>query len=96
MPEDGVNPPPEGTGPVAVLSDHFVTRAAALDPIAATFEGIHGHDAELTDYSPSGIDERLQHARATLRELDRAAARRRRRAHRRRRCSAATSRSASS
>jgi uncharacterized protein (DUF885 family) len=64
-----VSPPAEGTGPVAVLSDHFVTRAAALDPIAATFEGIHGHDSELTDYSPAGVDERLQHARATLREL---------------------------
>jgi uncharacterized protein (DUF885 family) len=64
-----VSPPPEGTGPVAELSDHFVTRAAALDPIAATFEGIHGHDGELTDYSPSGIEERLEHARSTLRAL---------------------------
>jgi len=64
-----LSPPPEGRGPIASLSDDFVTRAAALDPIAATFEGIHGHDAELTDYSPSGVDERLQHARATLREL---------------------------
>jgi uncharacterized protein (DUF885 family) len=64
-----VSPLPEGTGPIAHLSDRFVTRAAALDPIAATFEGIHGHDGELTDYSPAGIEERLQHAHATLREL---------------------------
>jgi uncharacterized protein (DUF885 family) len=60
---------PEGTGPIARLSDRFVARAAALDPIAATFEGIPGHDAELTDYSPDGITERLQLARTTLREL---------------------------
>ena len=63
-------PLPEGTGPIATLSDRYVTRAAALDPIAATFEGVRGHDGELTDYSPAGIDERLRHTRATLRELD--------------------------
>jgi uncharacterized protein (DUF885 family) len=61
----------DASGPVTTLSDHFVTRAAALDPIAATFEGIPGHDAELTDYSPVGVDERLEHARSTLRELGR-------------------------
>jgi len=60
---------PEATGPIAVLSDRFVTRAAALDPIAATFEGIPGHDAELTDYSPDGIEARTRLARTTLREL---------------------------
>ena len=60
---------PEGTGPIARLSEHFVTRAASLDPVAATFEGIPGHDAELTDYSPEGTDARLQLARTTLREL---------------------------
>jgi uncharacterized protein (DUF885 family) len=59
----------EASGPVADLSDRFVTRAAALDPIAATFEGIPGHDSELTDYSPDGIEERLRHSHATLREL---------------------------
>jgi len=59
----------EASGPIARLSDHYVTRAAVLDPIAATFEGIPGHDAELTDYSPDGIGARLEHSRATLREL---------------------------
>lgn len=52
------------------ISDQFVERFAALDPISATFEGIPGHDDELTDYSPDGIAERLAHARTTLRELD--------------------------
>jgi uncharacterized protein (DUF885 family) len=59
----------DAAGPVAQLADRFVERAAALDPIEATFEGIPGHDAELTDYSPDGIAERTDHARATLRSL---------------------------
>ncbi|HSO96906.1 MAG TPA: DUF885 domain-containing protein [Acidimicrobiia bacterium] len=59
------------TTPIADLADRYVTRAAALDPIAATFEGLPGHDDELTDYSPDGISERLAHDRATLHELDR-------------------------
>src|SRR5438093_3599757 len=55
---------------VRELSEHFVERSAALDPVNATFEGIPGYDAELTDYSPEGTDERLLHARSVLRELD--------------------------
>ena len=58
------------TSAVDELSDRYVERVAALDPVAATFEGIPGYDAELTDYSPDGIAERLDHARTTLRELD--------------------------
>jgi uncharacterized protein (DUF885 family) len=55
---------------VADLSDRYVERVAVLDPVAATFEGIPGYDGELTDYSPDGIDERLEHTRTTLRELE--------------------------
>jgi uncharacterized protein (DUF885 family) len=51
------------------LCDEYVERYAALDPIGATFEGLPGHDDELTDYSPDGIDERIEHERATLRRL---------------------------
>lgn len=51
------------------LAERYVERYAALDPIAATFEGIPGHDALLTDYSPDGAAERLAHTRATIREL---------------------------
>jgi len=58
------------TGPGRALAEQFVERYAALDPIAATFEGIAGHDHELTDYSPAGIAERLAHTRATMRELE--------------------------
>jgi len=60
----------DASGRVAALSDAFVERAAALDPVEATFEGIPGHDGELTDYSPDGSAERHEHARATLRALD--------------------------
>ena len=56
-------------GPGRALAEQFVERHAALDPCGATFEGIPGHDHELTDYSPDGTAERLAHTRATLREL---------------------------
>lgn len=58
------------TSPVYALADRYVERFAALDPLAATGEGIGGHDHEMTDYSPAGSDERAEHDRATLRELD--------------------------
>jgi len=57
------------SGPGREVAEQFVERYAALDPIGATFEGIPGHDHELTDYSPDGIAERMAHTRATLREL---------------------------
>ena len=56
--------------PVYELADRYVERFAALDPIAASGEGIAGHDHEMTDWSPQGIAERADHDRATLRELD--------------------------
>ncbi|HZP28846.1 MAG TPA: DUF885 domain-containing protein [Acidimicrobiia bacterium] len=57
------------TTAVAALSDRYVERVAVLDPVAATFEGLTGHDAEMTDYSPDGIEERHTFDRTTLREL---------------------------
>jgi uncharacterized protein (DUF885 family) len=56
--------------PVNELSDRYVERFAALDPLVATGEGIGGHDHEMTDYSPDGAAERAEHDRATLRALD--------------------------
>ncbi|MGZ8762585.1 MAG: DUF885 domain-containing protein [Acidimicrobiia bacterium] len=52
------------------IADAYVDRAAALDPVAATFRGLAGHDAEMTDYSPDGFEERVEHARAGIRRLD--------------------------
>ena len=54
---------------VYALADDYVERFASLDPIAASGEGITGHDHEMTDYSPDGVDERAEHDRATLRAL---------------------------
>jgi len=60
---------PAVTTPVYQLADRFVERYAALDPVAATLEGLTGHDAEMTDYSPDGHAERAEHDRAVLAEL---------------------------
>jgi uncharacterized protein (DUF885 family) len=57
------------TSSVYELAEHYVERFAALDPLAATGEGITGHDHEMTDYSPEGAAERAEHDRATLRAL---------------------------
>ena len=38
--------------------------------VTATFEGIPGHDTELTDYSPDAIEERRLHARTVFRDLN--------------------------
>ncbi len=57
------------SSPVYELADRYVERFAALDPLAATAEGITGHDHEMTDYSPDGAAERAEHDRATLRAL---------------------------
>src|SRR5215831_1310483 len=51
------------------LSDRYVDRFAALDPVSATLEGLAGHDDEMTDFSPDGFEERNEHDRATLRAL---------------------------
>ena len=62
------------------LADQYVERHASLDPVAATMEGITGHDTEMTDYSPDAAEERAEHDRATLRSLAALRARKRRRA----------------
>ena len=59
---------------VREIADRYVERYAALDPIGATFAGLTGHDAEMTDYAPEAADERAAHDRAVLEELGRAPA----------------------
>lgn len=51
------------------LADAYVRRYAELDPVAATLRGIPGHDAEMTDFSPDGIEARVAHDRSTLATL---------------------------
>ncbi len=55
--------------PVFELSDRHIDEVAVLDPGAATYLGIAGHDHEMTDFSPSGHAAREQHARRVLAEL---------------------------
>ena len=40
------------TSPIYKLSDSYIDRLAVLDPGAATYMGIPGHDHEMTDFSP--------------------------------------------
>jgi uncharacterized protein (DUF885 family) len=54
---------------VDAVAEQFVVDYAALDPVAATFFGIAGHDGELADLSPEGYA-----ARADLQRRAREAA----------------------
>ena len=55
---------------IDTLANSYVEGYARLNPINATFDGIAGHDDQLTDFSPDGADERAHYDRATLRALD--------------------------
>jgi uncharacterized protein (DUF885 family) len=50
----------QGPREVDAVADQFVADYAALDPVAATFFGIPGHDGELADLSPDGYDARTE------------------------------------
>src|SRR4051812_6688012 len=52
------------------IAEDYLTRYAVLDPLATTAIGIAGHDHEMTDFSPAGIDARAALARSTLAALD--------------------------
>ena len=54
------------------LADSYVDELAVLDPFTATDLGIPGHDDEVTDYSPDGVESRADLARRTLRALGQA------------------------
>ena len=47
-----------------------MTQYATLDPLAATSMGIAGHDHEMTDHSPAGLEARAELTRSTLQALD--------------------------
>jgi uncharacterized protein (DUF885 family) len=51
------------------IADAYVDAFAALDPVEATDYGIAGHEAEMTNYSPEGIDARAELDRSTLAAL---------------------------
>jgi uncharacterized protein (DUF885 family) len=54
---------------VDALADKYLDEHAALDPLAATYYGIAGHDDALPDLSPSGLEEAAQLRRRTLAAL---------------------------
>ena len=58
------------TSPVYSLSDDYINSVAQLDPAAATYMGIAGHDHEMTDFSPAGHDARANNDRQTLAKLN--------------------------
>ena len=55
---------------VDALADSYLADYVALDPLAATYWGIPGHDAELPDLSPDGLAEISALRRRTLDALD--------------------------
>jgi uncharacterized protein (DUF885 family) len=58
------------TSPVYALSDDYINKVAELDPAAATYMGIAGHDHEMTDFSPAGHEARAENDRQTLAKLN--------------------------
>lgn len=58
------------TSPVYSLSDDYINTVAELDPAAATYMGIAGHDHEMTDFSPAGHEARSQNDQQTLARLN--------------------------
>ncbi|MGH7610407.1 MAG: DUF885 domain-containing protein, partial [Candidatus Dormibacteria bacterium] len=56
------------------LARAYLDQIAQLDPTAATFWGVLGHDRELTDHGPAAEGGRAALAEGTLAELERATA----------------------
>jgi uncharacterized protein (DUF885 family) len=54
------------TRPVDAIADAYVDDYAALDPVAATYVGIAGHDDRLGDFSPEGYAAREALARQAV------------------------------
>ena len=53
------------TTPIFDLADRAIDELAVLDPIDATQMGVPGHDHELPDFGPEGIEARAEWARRT-------------------------------
>jgi uncharacterized protein (DUF885 family) len=51
------------------LAERFLDAQADLDPIMATYIGLPGHDAEMPDLSPAGLEASAALVRSTLGEL---------------------------
>jgi uncharacterized protein (DUF885 family) len=51
------------------IADGFVETLAEMNPVAATFIGISGHDHLMSDYSPDASDAMAEAQQAALREM---------------------------
>jgi uncharacterized protein (DUF885 family) len=58
---------------VDVIADRFVDECVARYPETATFLGIRDYDDSWSDYSPSGLADRIAHVRHTIAALQAAA-----------------------
>src|SRR5215213_4177800 len=59
----------DATRSITAIADRYVTELCDLEPITATFLGIHGHDHELGDLSPAGLAASEELLRRTLDSL---------------------------
>lgn len=55
---------------IDAVADRYVDTMCELDPLLATYLGVEGHDGEMTDLTPDGVDARAAATRAALTELD--------------------------
>jgi uncharacterized protein (DUF885 family) len=60
---------PKHRSPIFELSDQYITEAATLSPIGATFLGIKSYDDQLDDFSLAGSEKYAQLVRRTLQKL---------------------------
>jgi uncharacterized protein (DUF885 family) len=58
--------PSSPSRPVDAIADAYVEAYCALDPVAATYLGVPGHEDRLTDYSPAGFAAREALTRQAL------------------------------
>lgn len=56
---------------ITALADAYIEQMCELDPIRSTALGVPGHEDRLTDYSPSGVESRVDLERETLVQLAR-------------------------
>ncbi len=66
---DPAERPPPSVRQVDAIADRYVDECVALYPETATYLGIPDHDDSWSDYSPSGLAERIAHIRRTIAAL---------------------------
>ena len=70
----GIRPSPDEQSKPSIrqvdsIADRYVDECVARYPEIATFLGIRDHDDSWSDYSPSGLADRVAHIRSTIAAL---------------------------